>query len=204
MPRSQNNRPREDAAFAALLDGLRALAAGTRAPVVVLAEVCGEGLMDRLTGGLAELAKARGVRIRWAGLGMVDGRRLVRLEDEAAARGELDLGASPPSEQVRAWLAAAGVAHDLVLVAAPPLDRSLDGALLACESDGLVLLAENGGLSTDQLSAGVERAKATGCTLLGLALLGHREWLPRWLAKLVSRYPRALAPARPARPKPLR
>lgn len=205
MPRAQAAqaaRTFEEQAFAGLLDGLRALAAGPRAPVVVLAEVQGEPLMERLAGGLAELAEARGVRIRWAELGMLEGRRGVRLP--AGGQAELDLGASPSSEQVRGWLATIGVGYDLVLVLAPPLDRSLDGALLACEGDGLVLVAQSGGVSTEQLRAATDRAKATGCNLLGLALLGHREWLPRWLAKLISRYPRAIVPARPAKPKVLR
>jgi len=205
--RRGRGKSREKAAagvYAGLLDSFRTLASGPRAPAVVVAGIDEESRLEELLEGLEAQASERGVRVFWARLTMESGRRLLRpVEEESGGPAALDLGATPPSERVRAWFNTAGTGYDLVLVAAPALESSLDAALLACDADGLVLAVEQLTTQRQILRESVERAKATGCRVLGLVITEHRDWLPRWLGKLLQAYPRTIeTPRRKKGPHP--
>lgn len=161
-------------AVAELLDRLRALAAqGEPARVLVVAPVAMPGGARAVVDALA----ARGAELRLpvavAELARNGGAaELV----ERAGRGEarppcaVDLDAPELAGAVRDWLAGAAGAP-LVLIEAPPLQRSIDAVLLAAAVDGLVLVAETGVTERGDLRAAAERVRTAGCNTLGVVLV---------------------------------
>lgn len=87
----------------------------------------------------------------------------------------LTSGSTPPNPAELLKSSAMGVlietlreTYDIVLIDAPPLLPVTDGALLAAQSDGALLVVRHGKTTTDQLSVAVERLEAVGATPVGV------------------------------------
>lgn len=168
--------------YANLLDSLRAIVHDRAVPAVVIAGASAGGAVPKVVRGLAAQARRTGLRLLVAELGKTAGRSSLRPRDAAApALDPLD-GALPG---VRSWLERAAGGHDLVLVEAPPLDGSVEAALLGRTCDGLLLVVENGVTPTESLAKSVELAGAAGCRLLGVVMTGAKPWLSPWIRRLI-------------------
>jgi len=84
-------------------------------------------------------------------------------------------GATPPnpaellkSTTMGTLIAALREKYDIVLIDAPPLLPVTDGALLAAQADGALLVVRHGKTTTDQVSLAVERLQAVGATPVGV------------------------------------
>lgn len=86
--------------------------------------------------------------------------------------------------QLEQWLQEVDEHFDLLVIQAPPLTESVEAAIVARETDGLILVVENLVDSHADLEAAVEKARDANCNLFGVVLLGAREWLPKWLRRL--------------------
>lgn len=184
-----------DDRFAVLLDNLRALSSDAAIPKVVLAGVSGQEGLTEITGGLLREAAGRGFHLLLAELATgADHRELRCREDSvgndassAAAPAPLEVTGNPPPAITRRWLEETATGHDFLLVEAPSLQTSVEAALLARYCDGLVVLVETDVTGRLELKAAVERARAAGCTVLGLVMMGKPTSQPYWLRKLLPR-----------------
>jgi Mrp family chromosome partitioning ATPase len=170
-------------AYANLLDSLRAIVHDRAAPAVVIAGASGGGAVARVVKGLAAQARRTGLRLLIAELVRNAGRPALRpLASNGAAAGLDPLEGALPG--VQSWLDRCGAGHDLVIVEGPPLDGSVEAALLAKACDGLLLVVESGVTPSESLAKSVELAGAAGCRLLGVVMTGARSWLPPWIRRL--------------------
>lgn len=87
----------------------------------------------------------------------------------------LTSGSTPPnpaellkSGAMSALIASLRESHDIVLIDAPPLLPVTDGALLAAQADGALLVVRYGKTTTDQVALAVDRLEAVGATPLGV------------------------------------
>jgi capsular exopolysaccharide synthesis family protein len=87
----------------------------------------------------------------------------------------LTSGATPPNpaELLKSGAMAALItslrdAYDVVLIDAPPLLPVTDGALLAAQADGALLVVRHGRTTTDQVVLAVERLDAVGASPVGV------------------------------------
>lgn len=87
----------------------------------------------------------------------------------------LTSGSTPPnpaellkSSAMRTIIASLRETYDIVLIDAPPLLPVTDGALLAAQADGALLVVRHGKTTTDQVSMAVERLEAVGATPVGV------------------------------------
>jgi capsular exopolysaccharide synthesis family protein len=87
----------------------------------------------------------------------------------------LTSGATPPnpaellkSGAMAALIASLRDAYDVVLIDAPPLLPVTDGALLAAQADGALLVVRHGRTTTDQVALAVERLDAVGASPVGV------------------------------------
>ena len=193
-----------EAAWSHMLESLRAQSQSTQ-PVIVVAGVSDVESTRRLVTGLARQAERRGVSARVARLTRSQEGSLLRLVhgvsgeyDSPMKTGEVSVSPdSPPSvrgfelsgsqidSRLAEWLRVSTSGSDLLVIEAPGVLSSADTVLLAKACDGLALVVEP--LITDRtaLKNAVSRAQASGCTIIGLIVSGHREWLPRWLKRLM-------------------
>lgn len=84
-------------------------------------------------------------------------------------------GATPPnpaellkSSAMSSLIASLREQYDIVLIDAPPLLPVTDGALLAAQADGALLVVRHGKTTTDQVTLAVERLEAVGATPVGV------------------------------------
>jgi len=87
----------------------------------------------------------------------------------------LTSGSTPPnpaellkSSTMRTLVASLRQTYDIVLIDAPPLLPVTDGALLAAQSDGALLVVRHGKTTTDQVVAAVDRLESVGATPVGV------------------------------------
>lgn len=87
----------------------------------------------------------------------------------------LTSGSTPPnpaellkSSSMSALIESLRESYDIVLIDAPPLLPVTDGALLAAQSDGALLVVRHGKTTTDQVTMAVERLEAVGATPVGV------------------------------------
>ena len=183
-----------------LLDRLRALSVTQRNPIVVVAAASGLESVRPLTYALVQQAFRRSLDVTVAEMAMDGGNRVLReclkstedseLMPQPVKIGPLDFNAADPrrdtaSVTLDVWLAQASTRHDLLLIEGPPLSTSVDAALLARRCDGLILVAESERTPRDVLRSASERAQAAGCNVVGVVLTGSKDWLPRWISRLV-------------------
>ncbi|MEM1245380.1 MAG: hypothetical protein AAGK22_03350 [Acidobacteriota bacterium] len=183
-----------------LLDRLRALSVTQRNPIVVVAAASGLESVRPLSYALVQQAFRRSLDVTVAEMAMEGGSRVLRetlksIEDselmpKPVKIGPLDFNAADPrrdtaSVTLDVWLAQASTRHDLLLIEGPPLSTSVDAALLARRCDGLILVAESERTPREVLRAASERAQAAGCNVVGVVLSGSKDWLPRWVNRIL-------------------
>jgi Mrp family chromosome partitioning ATPase len=156
--------------IAALLDNIRAHAKGGSMRTVVLTGVCSGEPIRLVTAGLAAHARQRGMN--------------VVLADLVPAPGPMRLVERSGNESMRLDDLAPDV--DLMVIQAPPLTESVEGALFASACDGLVIVAERAVTERSALQAAAERARTAGCHILGVVMFGEKEEMPGWLRRLVG------------------
>jgi hypothetical protein len=109
-----------------------------------------------------------------------DGREATRTPAPIQLRG----GATPAA--VAGWVQEVAQGADLVVIEAAPLTESIDGALLACGCDGLVIVTEAERTTREALQLAVERSRLGGCRTLGVVVRGGPNRLPPWLSRMLS------------------
>ncbi|MFC5676791.1 polysaccharide biosynthesis tyrosine autokinase [Aeromicrobium endophyticum] len=102
------------------------------------------------------------------------------LEDAIQSTANEDLavltsGSTPPnpaellkSGAMASLIASLRETYDIVLIDAPPLLPVTDGALLAAQADGALLVVRHGKTTTDQVTLAVERLEAVGASPVGI------------------------------------
>ncbi len=193
-------------AHATLLDALRAVSGVSRAPSVVIAGIAQTESAQAVLDGVLDQASLRGVRLQIGDVVVTKNHRLLAVrehlhaapglaEESGAGATALSVVLTAPSAQeaLENWFVDAGRGCDLLIVAAPPILSSVDALLVARACDGLVLVAEPLGTQREEFEIAIERARASGCQLLGLVMNENREWLPRLLGRLFTSYPRSIA-----------
>ncbi len=191
-------------AHATLLDAMRAVAGKSQTPSIVVAGIAGAASANAVIEGVASQAALRGVRLRIGDVTVTQTHRTLSLRGEQPAEPglvereardtslPLELTAAAAQEALENWFVTAGAGFDLLIVAGPPILSSVDALLVARACDGLVLVAEPLATQREEFESVVERARASGCQVLGLVMNENREWLPSFLSRLFSSYPRSI------------
>jgi hypothetical protein len=104
-------------------------------------------------------------------------------------RGGAGAGALEPvsgGSTLTRWFEQSSGGVDFIAIAAPPLDSSVEAALLARACDGLVIVVESEVTPRESLHRAVRLARASGCRLLGLVMSEPKARLPSWWRRLIS------------------
>ncbi len=189
---------RKQNAHATLLDAMRTVAGTSQAPCIVVAGIASAASGQAVIEGVTDQAALRGVRLRIGDVSVTQSQRTLSIRDDRSAVIDeslsLELAAPSAQEALKTWFVTASSGFDLLIVAAPPILSSVDALLVARACDGLVLVAEPLVTQREEFEIAVERARASGCRVLGLVMHESREWLPRFLGRLFSSYPRSIRP----------
>ncbi|MEO6029954.1 MAG: hypothetical protein ABIR79_24065 [Candidatus Binatia bacterium] len=176
---------------AALLDDVWTLTTTHETRVVVFASASTSDADALVVEGLVQEADRRGLSTLRVAL--VRGGVLV----QHAGEGALTIAPDRLSSiDLHAWVHRVAPGTELVIITAPSLATSLDAALLAGVCDGLVIVAESGVTASGALEVAAERARITGCRILGVVMRTARRRLPDWISRLM-RTERAGADATP-------
>ena len=174
--------------IASLLDAIRLISNGRESRIVVFCGASSAESVALLADALANQAERGGMRTLLATLTRTPSGSVIAPVAHGAADialpVDLDLGTS--TEVIGAWAQQLGTGTDLVVITGPPLATSIDAALLACASDGLVIVAESEVTDRTALQTAAERARAAGCKTLGVVMYGSKDRLPGWLRRLVG------------------
>jgi len=189
-----------EAAWNHMLESLRSQSQTAR-PILVVAGVSDVESTRSLIIGLMRQAARKGVIVQVARLTQSQHGRVLSFlpgvsdEQDSAWHGNgaadppsvggFDLSVAQTDQKLAEWLRSSSSGADMVVIEAPGILSSADTLLLAKACDGLALVVEP--LVTDRsaLKAAVKRAQASGCKVVGLVVNGHRNWLPRWLVRLL-------------------
>ncbi len=193
-------------AHATLLDAMRTVAGKSQTPSVVVAGIASNAPASSVVEGVVDQAALRGVRLQIGDVVVTQSHRTLSIRQDHAAAPEpidddnsldsslsLELTAPSAQETLKSWFDTAGSGFDLLIVAAPPILSSVDALLVARACDGLVLVAEPLTTLREEFEIAVERARASGCRMLGLVMNENRDWLPGFLSRLFSSYPRSIS-----------
>jgi Mrp family chromosome partitioning ATPase len=199
--------------FSALFDNLRALGNGAPVGTIVIAGASTVESVERIATGLAAEIARNDVRVLVAELYRSGGNPMLRVrmatptdKSEAGRYGvaarrsaevavggaelpqplRLELRGGPVPDSLKDWLAQAHAGHEMVIIEAPPLGISVDGAMAARACDGLALVVEAHTTPREALRDAIDRADTVGCTLLGIVMEGRPEWRPLWLRRLAA------------------
>jgi len=195
--------------YVTLFDNLRAVTSPGPVRKLVVAGASQGDRVGQVTIGLGTLARRRGLRVLLADVEEGVKQPLLRARNasiqeampgngrrhsaavKAAAQTApyaspvaLDLRGGTVAAEVDEWLGSAVEAHDMVIVEAPALGVSVDGALLARGCDGLIIVVDSATTTKDSLRIAVERAQASGCRVLGLVMTGTRRVMPDWMTRM--------------------
>jgi hypothetical protein len=182
--------------IAALLDNIRLLASARSARIVVFAGASTAEPVDALAGDLARYANANGMKTIVAMLASKAGRSFVMPVDGVdgdRSSLEVELDAKLSTSELHDWMVRCAPGGELLVITAPPLAMSIDGALLACACDGLVIVAESEVTERAALQTAAERARITGCRTLGVVMHGAKDRMPSWMRKLIGDTPKPQA-----------
>jgi hypothetical protein len=187
LPEPESER---SVAFRNLYDNLH-LVTGRVPHRVILAGTSELEGVDGIVEGLARHALACGRDVMMAALELDGERPVLRVRNRDGNDLAVELSAtnlpSPIDDLIRV-----DPGDNLVLVTAPPLTQSIQAALLARESDGLVLVVQPLSTLRSQLQLAVDRANRAGCALLGIVLdeidtSAHESRLTRLRRRLFGR-----------------
>lgn len=190
------------ASYGALLDLLRARSKDSATPAVIIAGVSGREPVSEVVTGIELQAQRQGVVLKRGSLDLATGARILHLTSRgpfrestsrtsASEKKSLRLSGSQGLEALANWLDEAAADCDLLLIEAPALATSVEGALLAGACQGLVLVGEALVTERAALLQGIERARLAGGEILGLVLTGTKRWLPRWMERLLALFGRS-------------
>lgn len=154
------------------------IAAGGRVPERVVLAAAGKPLdTARFTSELAVHARHIGLAVLAAELNCSTGRTNLRWFDapgvDSASPDPLALDLFNPRwpEDFTAWRGRTARFADMVLIAGPSLDRSIDAALVASEFDGIVLLASRTSTPRQAIEDAARRCRGLGARLFGVAMV---------------------------------
>lgn len=185
-----------DTSYGRLLDSLRATDTRFPAPGVVLASASTRRSVRAVIDGLAQQARSMGVRLAVAELVFAESERVLRSREDSSTTlpttSSLELTGSGSDQILQDWFERATAGVDLLIIEGPPLARSVDAALMARAGDGMVIVAEPQATLIEEFETAIERAKASGCLVLGMVLNRHTHWLPRFLRGFFYKYPRSI------------
>jgi hypothetical protein len=191
-----DHRAAADSSFGRLLDSLRSTDTRYSAPGIVLASTSSRRSVRAVIDGLTAQAHTMGVRLAVAELVFADSERVLRSREDSSTSlpttSSLELTGSGSDQVLQDWFERATAGVDLLIIEGPPLARSVDAALMARAGDGLVIVAEPQATLLEEFETAIERAKASGCFVLGLVLHRHTHWLPRFLRGFFYNYPRTI------------
>lgn len=175
-----------DSGIATLLDSIRLISNGRERRVVVFCGASNAEAVTALAEALVAHAERTGMRALLATLTRTGTGSAVVPAHIAGSALPVDLDAGTSIDALAAWADQLDHANDLVVVTGPPLASSIDAALLACASDGLVIVAESEVTERAALQVAAERARIAGCKTLGVVMHGTKERLPKWLSRLMG------------------
>lgn len=193
-----------EAAWSHMLEALRAQTHSPQ-PILVVAGVSDIESTHRLVMGIRRQAASKGIHVRAARLSQSQqGRLLALLPDESDDRSStpraqngtdalgglstvrgFNFSGRQADQTLTDWLRASGAGSDMLLIEAPGVLTSADTLQLAKTCDGLAMVVEPMVTDRTALKSAVSRAQASGCTIVGLIVSDHRDWLPRWLRRLL-------------------
>lgn len=192
-PASRAAAPVGFTGFAELFDRIQLFAQGRERCVVVLAPASHAESIGRVMSAMVAHAEQRHERAFFAELrGRADACTLVPRAGQGNGRDSATPLAIDPADHatpglLSEWLDTHAPGDRLILLEAPPLSNGLDAALLARACDGLIVVAEAEVTEREALHVAGERARASGCNTLGIAMVGSSDPMPRWLARLLRR-----------------
>ena len=175
--------------IAKLLDTIRTLSTTRAVRAVVFTGASSVEAVDALVTDLARHADANGMNALVATLSNTGGRTSIVPAFGFAANTaalDVDLDSKVPIGDLDDWIARHAPRAELLAITAPPLASSIDGALLACGCDGLVIVAESERTERAALHTAAERARIAGCRTLGVVMHGSKNRIPSWIRKLVG------------------
>lgn len=185
----------------ALFNNIDALTKGQRPMTLVLAGASATEAVHVVAMNLAQYAERKGQRVLVAELGESNGRSVVtrRHPPEAgrtAASGEsdgmqIDLRCGTNPETLTRWREQVRPGADVMLVVGPPLQESLDAALLASLCSGLVIVAVEGETHRTALTVAAERARLSNTPTFGIVVTANRAESPPWLRRIVRQVARS-------------
>lgn len=183
-PRTKRDSP--DSAIYAQALGDLIIAAGGKVPGrVVFASATDHLCATSFVCSLAAHSRRIGLGVLAAEVTATRGRTALSwCEPEPLDRTEpdplaLDLFNPRWPEDFANWRARTAGFADMVVVAAPPLDHSVEGALVASEFDGIVVLAHRGFTARDAIEDAIRRCRSVHARLFGIALVDGAA--PSWL-----------------------
>jgi hypothetical protein len=175
------------------------IAAGGKVPGrVVFAPAAGTLDAGRFVADLAAHSRRIGLAVLAAEITGAAGRTGLRwceapgIDDAEADPLALDLFNPRWPEDFASWRARTARFADMVLVAGPALDRSVDAALVGSAFEGVVLLAHRGVTSRTAIDDAARRCRSVEANLYGVAFIDGA--VPSW-----QRHPMAARPQVPSR-----
>jgi hypothetical protein len=184
----------------ALFNNIDALTKGQRPMTLALAGASATKSAHVVAMSLAEYAERRGQRVLVAALGESNGRNVLTRRhppDAGRASGsgesdrlEIDLRCGTNPEALTRWREKVRPGADIMLVVGPPLQESLDTALLASLCNGLVIVAVAGETHRTALTIVAERARLSNTPTFGIVLAANRDDSPPWLRRIVQQVAR--------------
>jgi hypothetical protein len=173
--------------IATLLDNIRLISNGRDSRMVVFCGASNAEAVEQLANSLTIHAEHSGMRTVLAKLHRTAaGTTVVPTTGSANDALALDLDGGTSPDALIAWAQRIAPANDLIVITGPPLASSIDAAILACASDGLVIVAESEVTERAALQVAAERARIAGCKTLGVVMHGTKNRVPRWLRRLVG------------------
>jgi Mrp family chromosome partitioning ATPase len=178
--------------IANLLDRIRALTSDRAQRVVVFSGASTGEAVSALAGNLATHAERCGMRAFIGSLVRTTAGWVIAPASPAATTAPalgVDLDAGIPEAVLLEWVERVAPGSDLVVLTGPPLATSIEAALLACASDGLVIVAESEVTERAALQTAADRARLAGCRTLGVVMHGTKDRVPGWIRRIVGDRP---------------
>ncbi len=189
------------AEFSELLGSLRLAALSSPSRSVVVAAVSHTQASRRVMEGLEVIGDQGPLEVVRGELEVSAGGRSVRLRRTSAGQGgridaaaetapaerilALDLNEVSLAEKLRNQIGLVNPKADLAVVHGPPLTRSVEAALRAGATAGIVLVVELMITPRSDLFVALDRIERSGSTILGVVTVG-KTVLPRWLQRSLS------------------
>jgi hypothetical protein len=173
--------------IATLLDNIRLISNGRDSRTIVFCGASNAEAVEQLANSLTIHAENSGMRTILAKLHRTAaGATIVPTTGSANDVLAVDLDAGTSADALIGWSRRIAPASDLIVITGPPLASSIDAAILACASDGLVIVAESEVTERAALQVAAERARIAGCKTLGVVMHGTKNRVPGWLRRLVG------------------